>query len=63
MKRDGQDNRISAILGDSKDLDVSEGLAIFYKHLKANLSLPVLAASSRNSKVKTMRGTRQPVIQ
>ena len=40
MKRDGQDNRISAILGDSKNLDVSEGLAIFYKHLKANLSLP-----------------------
>jgi len=39
MKRDAQDERIAAILGE-EDLDFDEAVEIFYEYLKANLSLP-----------------------
>jgi len=38
--KDAQDLRIEAILGDDQDLDFDEAVAVFFKHLKANLQLP-----------------------
>jgi len=38
--RDAQDLRIEAILGDEEDLGFDEAVAVFLKHLKANLELP-----------------------
>ena len=40
MKKDNQDERIKAILGDFEDLDFDETVHIFYQHLNANLILP-----------------------
>jgi hypothetical protein len=40
MKRDAQDKRIAAILGENEDLDFDESVRIFYEYLKANLLLP-----------------------
>ena len=40
IKRDAQDERIAAILGEIEDLDFDETIDIFYEYLKANLSLP-----------------------
>ena len=37
---DAQDLRIDGILGDDEDLDFDEAVAVFFKHLKANLQLP-----------------------
>lgn len=40
MKRDAQDKRIAAILGEIEDLTFDETIDIFYEYLKTNLSLP-----------------------
>lgn len=40
MKRDKQDKRIKAILGNFEDMDFDETIHIFYQHLKTNLLLP-----------------------
>ena len=38
--KDAQDLRIEAILGDDEDLSFDEAVAVFFKHLQANLQLP-----------------------
>ena len=40
MKKDAQDERIAAILGEIEDLDFDETIDTFYEYLKINLSLP-----------------------
>lgn len=40
MKKDAQDERIAAILGEIEDLDFDETIDTFYEYLKTNLSLP-----------------------
>jgi len=40
IKRDAQDKRIAAILGEIKDLTFDKTIDIFYEYLKTNLSLP-----------------------
>ena len=40
MKRDKQDERIEAILGNFEDMEFDETIHIFYQHLKTNLLLP-----------------------
>jgi len=39
-KKDAWDLRVKAILGDDEDLSFDEAVAVFFKHLKANLQLP-----------------------
>lgn len=40
MKRDKQDERIKAILGNFEDMDFDETVSTFYQHLETNLLLP-----------------------
>jgi len=40
MRRDAQDKRIAAILGEIEDLNFDETIDIFCEYLKTNLSLP-----------------------
>ena len=40
MKKDAQDERIAAILGEIEDLDFDETIDTFHEYLKTNLSLP-----------------------
>ena len=37
---DAQEVRTEAILGDAEDLEFDKAVAVFFKHLKANLQLP-----------------------
>ena len=40
MKKDAQEKRIDAILGDYEDMDFDETVDFFYEYLNNNLSLP-----------------------
>ena len=40
MKKDAQDIRIIAVIGEYEDSDFEEAVNLFYQHLKNNLSLP-----------------------
>lgn len=40
MKKDAQDKRIEAILGEHVDSDSDEAVQVFYEYMKAHLSLP-----------------------
>jgi hypothetical protein len=39
-KRDAQDERIAAILGDDEDMDLEACVSVFFKYLKAHLQFP-----------------------
>lgn len=40
MKKDAQEERVGAILGEQADLDFDEAVGVFYEYLKTHLSLP-----------------------
>ena len=40
MKKDAQEKRITAILGETEELDFDEAVKVFYKYLKSHLQLP-----------------------